>query len=553
MSLRKFKRSKSKKTRQDLSSQYGTIDAGKLFQVAQGYLRSGNHQEAEKVYRQLIKAFPPNPAVYSDLGTLYHNMGDFKQAITFLKKALDIAPDHVDALKNLGMTYAELGQFDKAASQYEKLVRKIPNDLESQNKLGILHQKCGNLDQAVLVFKKVLGAQPESLAARFSLVEALEQYNKVDEAYTEVLAGLESIPDEASLHALAATCERRLNQFQKGIDRLTRLDITSLSLSYQRQCYFELGRLYDRSGEYDKAYECFAAGNHASERINSSIDKNYFLDHISLLQQQFQGCNTLPKVDSSLKGRGPVFLFGFPRSGTTLLDQVLDSHPMVQTMEEKDIVASIENRLADPFEKYVSSWLEVTSEDIKTLQDEYFSRVEKHLTVQPNTIFIDRMPLNTMRAALIWRIFPDAKFILSVRHPLDVCLSCFMQDFRINTANANFFTLQDAAFFYAEVMKLWRLYVKKMPFNFHMVRYEDLVADLETEARQLFDFIGVQWDDKALAFHEHAKEKGQIKTASYHQVSQPLYKDAVYRWQRYEKYCEPIREKLAPYIEYFGY
>lgn len=621
MSLRKLKRTKAKKSRKTLSSQYGTADIDKLFQVAQGYLQSGNQSEAEKIYRKIIKAFPDNASAHNDLGTLYHSLGEIEKAITHYEKAIAIdgnnvqaltnyglillgqgnfdealdayqkviavrpdfveahygmglvlkgkgrpaeaitsfkkvlgsEPGHLGALRNLGITYAEQEEFDEAVKVYEKLVVKEPGNLNSLNKLGILYQKCGNLDQAIVVFKKVLAVDPEYLAARFSLAEALEHYNKIDAAYTEVLDGLDHIPGEPSLLALAATCERRLGKFDTAIGRLAGIKIDQLDVTNQRQCFFELARLYDRVGEYDKAYQCFTSGNQVSQKINENADKGYFLDRMTLLQQQFQKCDFIPEADPSLKGRAPVFLVGFPRSGTTLLDQILDSHTSIQTMEEKDIVFRLEQKVVSSFDEYVQQWQKLPVETISALQEAYYHEVAEFIQVKQGQILIDRMPLNTMRAALIYRIFPDAKFILAIRHPLDVCLSCFMQDFRINTANANFFTLQDAAFFYAGVMDLWRLYVAKIPLNVHMVRYEDLVADLEGQARSTLGFLDLEWDEKTLAFHEHAREKGQIKTASYHQVSQPLYKDAAYRWQRYEKYCEPIREMLTPYIEYFGY
>ena len=621
MSLRKLKRSTFKKSRKNLSSQYSTFDASRLFEVAQGCLRSGNYREAEKVYKKIVTAFPANASAHNDLGTLYHSLGNlekasvhYKKAISIdnnniqamtnyglvmlgqkkfdealvlyqkvivlrsdfveahyglglalkgkgkpedaimsFRKALSVDPDHVDALRSLGITYAELEQFDEAVLVYEKLVGKDPDNIDSLNKYAILLKKCGKIEEAVSIFKKVLHADPEFLAARFSLVEALEQYNKIDAAYAEVLEGLEHIPDDPSLLALAATCERRLGKFEKGIARFAKIKIDQLNLTNQRQCCFELARLYDKVADYDKAYEFFASGNQASKKLNKNIDKNYLLDRISLLQQQFQGCDSPPEEDSSLRGKAPVFLFGFLRSGTTLLDQILDSHPRIQTMEERDIIKTLEDRLADPFEEYYTLWRQVTPERIKMLQDQYYSEVERYLQLQPETVFIDRMPLHTMRAAFIRRIFPDAKFIMAIRHPLDVCLSCFMQDFKINTANANFFTLQDAAFFYAEVMKLWCLYVDRIPFNFHIVRYEDLVADLEGQARRIFEFLALDWDKKALAFHEHAKEKGQIKTASYHQVIQPIYRHSAYRWRHYAEFCEPFAKELAPFIEYFGY
>ena len=459
----------------------------------------------------------------------------------------------IHALTALARVYTEQGAFEKAIPVFETITRKRPEDVDALTKLAIVHQKCGNLDQAVSCYRKALVLDPAYLPARFSLAETLERYNKVDEAYREVLAGLEIFPDEISLVIHAAACERRLNQYQKAHDRLMKLDPDRMDMFDQRYYYFELGRVSNKLKEYDKAFSSFALGNSASRNLSKQIDKKYYLERIDVIRGRFQDMKNLPPLDHSLQDDNPVFLVGFPRSGTTLMDQILDCHPMLQTMEEKDIIATIENRVAGPFGTYVSGWKSLTVEKIKTLQDEYYKETAKHVNLEAGNILVDRMPLNIMRVALIWRIFPGAKFILAVRHPLDVCLSCYMQNFKINTANANFFSLEDAALFYSRVMELWCQYVELLPISYHMVKYEDLVANLEGETRRILQFLGLDWNENVLKFYQHAREKEHIKTASYHQVSRPIYTDAVYRWQRYEKYCEPIRDIVAPYIEHFGY
>lgn len=689
MSLRNLKRSKTKHSRKPIAGQDGAVHPGRLLQVAQGHLRTGNLSEAEKVYKEVIRAFPGEAAAYNDLGTLYHSrgrldeaveqyrkaialdpgyppaltnyglilqdqgnlaealllfervlivnpndigaltnlgvarqrqgklaeagaafqrvlavspndiyalnnlasvlrdqgrlndaadayrkviemqpdlidariglghllrkQGRYDEAVAVFKKAAALNPNHPEAWRSLGLAYSEQENFDEAMSAYMKILDFMPDDAEIITKVGILHQKAGRLEPALACFQKVLQAKPDFLPARESLVETLERYNKVDEAYEEALKGLELSPGGPSLNVHAAACERRRGEVRKGIERLSALKDSRLDPSEKRLLCFELGRLHDRAGEYDRAYESFAAGNLASQQLNRGMDKAYFLNRLAILERQFRSLTAIPAADPALHGKAPVFLFGFPRSGTTLLDQILDSHPMVRTMEEKDVVATLENRACSPFEDYLDLWQGLTPEIISELQDDYFREAEKYVPQTTGTVFIDRMPLNTMRAGLIWRIFPDAKFILAVRHPADVCLSCFMQDFKINAANANFFSLEEAANFYKQVMTLWRLYEEKLPLNYHLVRYEDLVADLETEARRLFDFLEVAWDEGVLRFHEHARTKGLIGTASYSQVTQKIYRHAAYRWQRYQKYLEPVRETLAPFVEYFGY
>ena len=166
---------------------------------------------------------------------------------------------------------------------------------------------------------------------------------------------------------------------------------------------------------------------------------------------------------------------------------------------------------------------------------------------------IDKMPLNIVHAVMIWRIFPRAKMILALRHPYDVCLSCFMQNFEIAPAMANFFTLEDAANLYGKVMTLWRKYVRVPPFDVHVVKYEDFVEDFETETGALLKFLGTEWVDSMIEYTEHAKKRARIATVSYDQVVEPIYQSAQFRWKRYRNEIGTSLDSLKPFVELFGY
>ncbi len=161
--------------------------------------------------------------------------------------------------------------------------------------------------------------------------------------------------------------------------------------------------------------------------------------------------------------------------------------------------------------------------------------------------------MNTINVGLILRVFPAARFIVAVRHPCDVCLSCFMHDFRLNGGTANFFSLQDAARLYRKVMDLWRQFVRVLPHPYHIVRYEDLIDDFEGETRRLLRFLDLPWNDAVLAHVEQAKRRRWISTPSYSQVTEPIYRRARYRWRRYADFLAPVMDVLKPHIEAFGY
>jgi hypothetical protein len=248
-----------------------------------------------------------------------------------------------------------------------------------------------------------------------------------------------------------------------------------------------------------------------------------------------------------------VFVVGFPRSGTTLLEQMLDAHPGLQSMDENPFF----NRLADPLRRHdtrILGNLDVLRQyDVDELRKQYLVQVSEKIRRRWDAQLVDKNPLNMPWLPFIHRLFPNAKYILAIRHPCDVLLSCFMSNFRLNDAMSNFLRLEDAAQFYDLTFRHWERARELFGLNVHTVVYERLVEDVEAEVRPLFDFLGLAWRDEALDHRATAKARGLITTASYAQVVEPIYKRAAGRWEGYRRHLEPILPVLRPWIEKFGY
>jgi hypothetical protein len=244
----------------------------------------------------------------------------------------------------------------------------------------------------------------------------------------------------------------------------------------------------------------------------------------------------------------PVFLVGFPRSGTTLLDTVLMGHPGVLVLEEEPILERVGAELGGM--ERLAGLAAAEAESLRTL---YFDEVDKLLPEAPAHIVIDKLPLNLLAIPLIHRLFPDARIVFAQRHPCDVVLSCFIESFAINDAMANFLDLGDAARLYDLVLTFWQRCRDGLPLAVHDVRYESLVADLEGEARPLLDFLGLPWHDAVLDHQRTARARGTILTPSYSQVIRPLYREAIGRWQRYREQMAPALPLLAPWAAQLGY
>ena len=245
----------------------------------------------------------------------------------------------------------------------------------------------------------------------------------------------------------------------------------------------------------------------------------------------------------------PIFLVGFPRSGTTLLDQILDAHPRIQVMEERPAL----DRAVAEIGGYPEAIAGLDDGKLGELREQYFEVVEQYVDRKPGTVLVDKLPLNIIHLALIVRLFPDAPIILAMRHPCDVVLSNFMQMFQLNNAMGNFYSIEQAAKLYDRVMGLWLQSAEMLALNFQLSRYEDLVQDVEGAARSLLEFLNIDWDDAVLDHTAHARQRGKINTPSYSQVTEPVYQRARFRWLRYEPQMRSVFDVLEPYAVAFGY
>lgn len=248
----------------------------------------------------------------------------------------------------------------------------------------------------------------------------------------------------------------------------------------------------------------------------------------------------------------PVFLVGFPRSGTTLLDQILSGHPEVTVLEEQDTLQDFLARYALN-DAGMEALLTAPPTQLAADRRRYWQRVDACLAGRPRRrVFVDKLPLNTLFIPHLRRLFPAARFVFALRDPRDVVLSCFMQSFVLNEAMRHFLTLEETAEFYAVVMEVGRRSLAAAPDAVFTLRYEDLLEDTEGRARALLAFLGLGWDGAVLDFQATARGR-RINTPSYHQVAQPIYKDARERWRRYASELAPVLDSLDPFIRAFSY
>ena len=329
----------------------------------------------------------------------------------------------------------------------------------------------------------------------------------------------------------------------------------------RRFLYGELGLLCDDIGDTDAAMSWFQKQNDESEKFAKAIgiDAEEYVRMTDGLRDAFtpafvSSWQRMPGSGTRAGSRSaPVFLVGFPRSGTTLLDQIFDAHPDAQALEERPTLSALIKNVEERKSGYPQSLVTITEKDRNRLSALYYEEAEKYDVDFARHVVVDKMPLYMVHAGLIHRVFPDAKFIFALRHPADCVLSCFMQDFVPNNSMQNFVTLEKAARLYDKAMTLWNRYREVLPLQVQEVRYENLITDLRGEVEPALNFLGLEWHEAVADPSAHARARGTIRTPSYAQVTEPIYNRAAERWRRYEKYLEPVMPLLEPHIKRFGY
>ena len=319
-----------------------------------------------------------------------------------------------------------------------------------------------------------------------------------------------------------------------------------------------LAKCYDRIKDIDKAFNYFTKANSLFPKIMKVkyFDKNRYLREIKIKREFFKKSSiekwpTLKQPDNK---PNPIFLIGFPRSGTTLLDTILRSHPLIEVIEEKFMVKKLIDSLNQLPNGGLEGLKEIENDQLKKIRKTYFESLRLHIkNKNTSKLYIDKLPLNIIHVGEIIRIFPDAKFIVSLRHPCDCVLSCFMQDFELNDAMANFLNLDGAAHLYDDVMNLWTQYTSIFSINYHEVKYENLIENFEPTVRSILNFLELSWDDSVLNYLITAKKRDRIATPSYAQVTKPIYSYAIGRWQRYKKQTSNIYPILEGWIKKFNY
>lgn len=511
---------------------------------------------ASAAYGKALAIAPYYQSAMLNLALLRMGQGDNAGAIEQLEALLALNPSHAEGLLNIGICHHILRDFEPAKSAFAKSIAADPEQPRALRHMGGLLREMQDSRAALDFYRRALALAPRDGDLRAELISTLELLSELDEAEKTVAEGLALNPQDAAVLFESAKLHRRRRNHDMAWELLCTLKPEKLPPRLLQSYYYERGTTADRIDRYDEALAAYTKGNElALTSIRArNTDQTALPRQIERMRNWLQlGAPAVADGPDEDRGADLCFLIGFPRSGTTLLDVMLDGHDQVLTLEEKpalEHVAFAVDRLPGHYPDAMSS---LTGDRKAELRRLYRSKIAAYRKPE-HTLVIDKMPIRTVHAAFIHRLFPEARFIFAERHPCDVVLSNFMQHYAINEAMIHFARLKSAVEMYDSVMRLWVLTEEKLPgMRVQRVRYESLIADTEGVLRDACAFLELPWQEGMARHQDTIGQRAQIETNSYHQVAEPVYQRSKFRWLNYRSHFEPYMSLLQPHIERMGY
>ena len=543
----------------------------------------GRATEAVWAYERIVHEQPDNFDAWNNLGNARHETGDLDAAMDAVQRARQLDPNKAIVFTNLARVLMSKDRYEDACLMLEKAALLSPDDPAPLIELGrtltsMDHPEAGlralgdaarldpknpkvfvsigqaftdlsNQQQAERAFKFALQADPASRSGYLNLGILLEKANRIDELAALVASAKRNGADGPEIRYLEALMLSRAGDIDGALQLAKSIESSAISEAALAQ--FK-GQLADRLGLIDEAYWAYDDMNRAMAQspLGLSVDRSAYQRTMDLVRQQTtpEWFASWPGIDVPQTPPSPVFLVGFPRSGTTLLDTILMGHSDTHVLEEIPLIETVAQRVGD-----LARIAELNADEVAAMRALYFAELDKASPAPTGKMVIDKNPLSMVRMPLIHRLFPDAKVILAMRHPCDVVLSCYMQNFKPTESMSSFLDLANAARTYDRIFAYWEKCREVLPLDIHMLRYEAMVEDVEAEVRPLFEFLGLDWQPGVLDHQKTARERGYIRTPSYAQVTEKLYSSASGRWQRYRKYMNEVLPILEPWVRKFGY
>ena len=497
----------------------GVLDTNKLIQLYQ----NGQYDDAKKLAQSLTERLPKYTFAWSILGAIFGQTGMHTEALNANKTAVILSPQDAQVHYNLGITLKELGRLDEAEASYRQAIALQPENAQAHNNLGLTLEALGRLDEAEASYRQAIVLKANYTKAYNNLGITLQALGRLDEAEVSYKQAIELKADYAAAHHNLSIMKKFESQDEQFL-KMQELNLDE-NTSEEERCHinFGLAKAFEDLGDFEQAFIHYSKGNVLRKKLlnyDISQDEKYYKQIKSNYQSIAQYSID---IDKSEKNLIPIFIVGLPRSGTTLVEQIISSHSQVTGAGELSFVFKFGQSIATDFSK-------LSSEDLAKFRHEYLTELMK--VSKGNKIVTDKMPHNFLYIGLIVSAFPEAKIVHVKRDPAAVCWANYKQ----------YFTSKDLGYCYAlddiisyhglyeNLMELWESSLGKKIYN---LDYELLTVNQENETRNLIEFLGLDWDEKCLSPQNNTRG---VSTASNIQVRKKVYQGSSQHWKKYEPF-----------------
>ncbi len=498
---------------------------------------------AEHLLREHLRQTPNDSGALRMLAEVGGRLGRFDDALAMLDHALQIAPGFTAARFNRALVLYRVGRYAEALDELERLLAAEPDNGSYHNLKAAVLSNIGELGGALEHLEVALAARPTQPKVWMSYGHSLKTIGRRD--------------DGVAAYRRAIALEPRLGEAWWSLANLkaavfTEDDITAMTATLARDdlqnedrfhLHFALGKALEDIGDTERSFHHYSEGNRL-RRSEIDYDPRTYTRRVEKAGALFTPQFFAERSGAGLPGRDPIFIIGMPRSGSTLIEQILSSHPLVEgTQELPDILTLARREAAADGADYPDTLAAIAFERFAELGAEYLdrTRIQRH-TDRP--YFIDKMPNNWMHAGFIHLILPNAKIIDARRHPLGCCFSNFKQHFALGQHFS--YSLSDMGKYYASYVAMMAIIDDVLPAKVHRVYYEAMVNDTEQQVRQLLDYCGLDFDPACLNFHETDRA---VRTASSEQVRRPIFREGLDQWRQYDQWLGPLRDSLGTVID----
>jgi predicted Zn-dependent protease len=502
---------------------------------------------AEALLRAHLKKYPTDVAALRMLAEVAARLGRYVDAETLLTRCLELAPSFAPARHHRAIVLHRQNKSAAALREVTELLAKDPRNPGYNNLKAAILARIGELQDSIEIYEGILAEHPAQPKIWLSYGHALKTSGREHDSVAAYKKSIELLPNLGVAYwslANLKTAQFTIAEVDAMRSQLRRAD---LAVDDQLHLHFAMGKALEDQGEYAASFEHYALGNQL-RRAQLSYQADEMSTHVKRVKSSFNAQFFADRLSYGAAAPDPIFIVGLPRSGSTLLEQILSSHSQVEgTMELPDI-AGIARSLFDIAKKsqisgYSALLATLNADQCRELGERYMlqTRIQRK-TAAP--FFIDKMPNNFAHIDLIQLALPRAKIIDARRHPLGCCFSGFKQHF----ARGQSFTysLEDIGRYYRDYVELMAFFDEVLPGRIHRVTYESMIEDTESEVRRLLEYCGLPFEGGCLRFYENERA---VRTASSQQVRRPIFREGVDHWRHYEAWLDPLKKSLGAVLE----